>query len=204
VVYRDGLGDWILLQNPQYGVAGECGKPVIYLYPEKTTNVSLRVGAKVRISEPWYEPAAGWENVTAFSDGSLVYRGEKYESLYWEGLGYGEYPAVDGVGTVVRQKDLAATVKRQLLEQGLNEKEAGDFMEFWAERLPKAPYVKLTWLTTAEMNRLAPLYVSPRPQTVIRVFLDARGLQAPVDLTPQSFTAPERNGFTLVEWGGLL
>lgn len=54
------------------------------------------------------------------------------------------------------------------------------------------------------MNILAPLRVNPNPTTVIRVFLDAKGLDTPITLTPQTFTKPERVGFTLVEWGGLL
>jgi hypothetical protein len=177
---------------------------VIYLYPENPTNVNVRVGAKVRISEPFYEPEIGWQNVLANPDGELIYHGQKYDSLYWEGLGYGNYPDVRNVGTVVEQKDLLATVEKQLKQQGLNGKETADFMEFWADKLPKTPFVKLTWFSTAQMNELAPIFISPRPQTVIRVFLDARGLQSPVSLRPQVLTAPERRGFTLVEWGGLL
>ncbi|MDR2063743.1 MAG: hypothetical protein LBQ02_03055 [Candidatus Nomurabacteria bacterium] len=204
VVYQDGLGDWVLLQNGQYGAYGECGKPVVYLYPETPTVVDVKVGAKVRISEPFYDALTGWDDVWAEPNGALTYQGQKYDSLYWEGLGLGEYPSVDGVGTVVAQADLFSTVRTQLRQQGLNAKETVDFMMFWADKLPTTPFVKLTWLSTEQMNQLAPLTVSPRPQTMIRVFLDAQGLQQPMVLQPQEFTAPERDGFTLVEWGGLL
>jgi len=55
-----------------------------------------------------------------------------------------------------------------------------------------------------EMNNLAPLTVSPKPDTMIRVFLDFEGLDQPVNLIPQKLFAPQRKGFTLIEWGGLL
>lgn len=203
VVFQDGLGKWILLQNSNYGPNGECGKPVIYLYPTKTTSVNVAVGANVTVSDPLY-PAGGWKKVVAQTDGTLSYNGRSYDSLFWEGKGYGVYPDTSTVGSVVPQSKLLGTVRQQLAAQGLNAKETNDFMAFWSSRLPQTPYVKLTWLTTKQMNELAPLSISPMPQTAIRVFLDAEGLQKPVSLVPQSFSVPARQGFTVVEWGGLL
>jgi hypothetical protein len=77
-------------------------------------------------------------------------------------------------------------------------------MEFWQPRLPKTPYVRLTWLNTEDMNKLAPLSVNPRPDTSIRIFLEFQGLEKPISLKTQKLTAPNREGFTLIEWGGLL
>lgn len=51
---------------PQYG----CGKPVIYLYPTRTINVSVRVGADVTVSDPSY-PVGGWREVTVEPSGQL-------------------------------------------------------------------------------------------------------------------------------------
>jgi hypothetical protein len=87
---------------------------------------------------------------------------------------------------------------------GLNSKEIADFIEFWLPKMPTTPFVRLTWLTTEEMNILAPLQVSPRPDSVIRVFLDFAGLEKETAITPQVLPKYDRKGFTLVEWGGLL
>lgn len=202
VVFQDGYGNWVLLQNSQFGPNAECAKPVVYLYPTKTTVVNVAVGADVRLSEPYY-PDNGWRKVIARPSGALLYNGKFYDSLFWEGQGYGFYPETSGIGTVVTQDTLLSTIRKQLKQQGLNAKEMTDFMEFWYDKLPKTPYVKLTWLTTRQMDTLAPLNITPKPDTVIRVFLDARGLDAPVDLSPQALRAPARQGFTVVEWGGL-
>jgi len=182
---------------PIYG----CAKPVIYLYPEKATKVDVVVGADVTISDPLY-PVGGWRNVWAQPNGQLTYQGAQYDSLFWEGTGFGRYPAITA-GVVVKQVDAAATIRHQLAELGLNSKEAQDFMDFWADRIPDTPYVRLTWFNTEELNRLAPLKITPKPETLIRVFLDMSGLHKPVELPVQKLTSTPRRGFTVVEWGGL-
>ena len=44
--------------------------------------------------------------------------------------------------------------------------------------------------------------IDPAPDTLIRVFLAWKGLDAPGEVEPHKLTAPERAGFTAVEWGG--
>lgn len=202
MVWRDAFGDYHVFYDNNYGRLAECGKPVIYLYPEIETKVKVQVGANVRASEPNY--GGGWQ-VTANSDGKIINGdGAIYENLYWEGLGRGSYPSIT-TGRVVSGANIEAELSHDLAALGLNEKEAADFREFWLSRMPKTPYIRLTWLTTAEMNILAPLYISPRPDTVARVFLDYAGQETvETDLAPQKLEGFKRNGFTVVEWGGLL
>lgn len=183
---------------PQYG----CGKPVIYLYPTQTTTLSVRVGAEVTVSDPHY-PVGGWREVTAEPSGRLTYQGKQYGSLFWEGTGYGSYPGITG-GVVVARSEAAKVIEKQLSQQGLNRQEISDFMEYWTDKIPNRPYVRLTWLTRQQIDTLAPLYLSEQPDTTIRVFLDMAGLEAPIFLAPQTLTAPDRRGFTVVEWGGLV
>jgi hypothetical protein len=199
---ENGYAEYVVFQHNSVFVRGGCAKPVVYLYPTQTTTVSVLVGADVVISEPQYE-ANGWQNVIAEPSGVLTYRGKTYDSLFWEGYGHGEYPEITE-GTIVAQKDAASTMRAQLAAQGFNAKETQDFMTYWEPKLPKTPYVRLTWLGTAATNRLAPLTITPAPQTLIRTFLDFEGVEAPYALKPQTFRAQARNGFTVTEWGGLL
>ena len=198
---ENGFGEYVVYINNKLFEAGGCGKPVIYLYPKTDTDVSVAVGANVTVSEPLY-PIGGWKNVLARPNGQLRYQGQEYSSLFWEGQGNGEYPAITR-GTVVEQKDMLATIEKQLASQGLQGQEITDFISFWKPNLPKEPYVRLTWLTLPQINVLAPLQVSPSPNTTIRVFLDFEGLSKPISLPAQEFNSPQREGFTLVEWGGL-
>jgi hypothetical protein len=202
-VAANPLGEYIVYQRSDMFLRGGCGKPVVYLYPTHTTLVNVQVGAWVNKSVPLYPQATGWRNVLAQPSGQLRYNGKAYNSLYWEGTGFGVYPSITS-GTIVKSADAPTTIRHQLAAQGLKANEINDFMAFWQPRLPHTPYVRLSWLDTTAMNSLAPLQISPRADTTIRVFLDFTGLQKPVPLSPQHFTAPARNGFTVVEWGGLL
>lgn len=201
VVYKDSFGRYDVFVNQSFGTGAECGKPVIYLYPTKTTPVSVQVGANITKSEPTYNN--GW-NVIAHPNGDLKNTdGKKYSSLFWEGLGKGQYPNVSS-GFVVAQADLQKTMWQQTHQLGLNDKEAQDFMDFWMPKMPTTPYVRLTWFGTRQMDELAPLQVNPQPDTSIRLFLDFAGLDKPVAIPNQVLSSIERKGFTLVEWGGLL
>ena len=62
-----------------------CYKPVIYLYPEAETEVSVKLllDGKLTCTYPAYR--SGWE-VTAAPDGTLTdEKGQTYNYLYWEG-----------------------------------------------------------------------------------------------------------------------
>ena len=101
------------------------------------------------------------------------------------------------------QAELA--IKSDLVKQGLTASEIKDFMEFWQPHLPNSRYVRLSWLNTEQMNQLAPLQITPKPDTLIRVFLDFAGqTTAKTNLTSQTLTSVPRDGFTVIEWGGLL
>ena len=48
----------------------------------------------------------------------------------------------------------------------------------------------------------AQLEVNPAPDTLIRVFMAWQSADSYVKLPEQKLTAPDRAGFTVVEWGG--
>ena len=198
---KNGFGELVIYQDSKFLSGGGCGKPVVYLYPTRTTNVNVSVGADIRQSEPAY-PTGGWKQVLAQPNGQLTYQGQDYPNLFWEGIGHGQYPIISS-GTVVRGSEAVATIRHQLFEQGLKPNEINDFMDYWQPRLPQTAYVRLTWFNTKQMDQLAPLTILPKPTTSIRVFLDFQGLDRQIPLAKQQLSAPARKGFTVVEWGGL-
>jgi len=198
---EDGLGRFLVFESSKTRFGGGCAKPVVYLYPTFPTLTHVSVGADVTLSEPFYT-ATGWDNVLAMPNGQLGYNGKQYESLFWEGYGHGEYPAIRE-GAVVTRSDAEVTMSADLKQLGLNKKESSDFMEFWTAKIPNSPYIRLTWFGTSQLDTLAPLYVSPMPDTRIRVFLDMEGLDSFVQMPAQKLSSVTRRGFTVVEWGGL-
>ncbi len=202
--WKDFVGNWRVYQKSMYQSMAECGKPVIYLYPTKETTVRVRVeptGGFTKV-EPEY-PDGGWV-VRAKPNGELtnITDGKKYPYLFWEGIGY-DY-ARPREGFVLTREQVPSEMRGLLAQLGLSEKEARDFMEFWKEKLMVKPYVFVTFLPEKQFDAMAPLTVSPRPDTVIRVFMDYEPLDAPAAVAPLRIQTPERNGFTVVEWGGVL
>jgi hypothetical protein len=200
LIYTDELGYQNILTNEKFGPQAECGKPVIYLYPETETEITVSVDATITKSEPVY--VNGW-TVIASPDGTLTHASGEYTSLFWDGYGHGNYPEING-GLIVRSVDALLTMESQLAEMGFTKREISDFSEFWKDHIPTKPYTRITWFFTNEMERLAKLTIDPKPDTLIRVFVDFEGLDAPIEISPQRLPAFERRGYSVVEWGGLL
>lgn len=201
IFWQTPFGKFIVFQNSKYAPIAEMGKPVVYLYPTKTTDVTVKVNPTGGFTKT--EPAYGngWQ-VKAEPNGNLYnYQDKKnYPYLFWEG--YSLNYAMSNEGFVVAKNDVNKFLREKLAIQGLNEKEINDFMEFWLPRMQSDPYYFVTFVPQAEFDKMAPLTVSPRPDTVIRVFMDFKALEKPISVKEQKLTTPKRSGFTVVEWGG--
>ena len=46
------------------------------------------------------------------------------------------------------------------------------------------------------------LSVTPKPDSMIRIFLSIKKLNAPINIKEQKLESVERKGFTVIEWGG--
>jgi len=229
--FKDYWQRWVVVGEYDIQLPGGCGKPVIYLYPQKTTQVSVKFNVPVQFTAdiPKYDDS--WQ-VLANPDGSLqnlksnqatcsridfTKKGSEYAQkacetnnypyLYWAGNIYSQkYPGITK-GWVVAKDDLNDFLQNKLSEIGLSLNEKKDFMEYWLpDMLSKnSPYYRLSFLQTNELNYLFPMTVEPKPDTIFRIFLDYLPLsQKPTqEILPQSLNKLVRNGFTFVEWGGL-
>ncbi len=63
------------------------------------------------------------------------------------------------------------------------------------------PYNLIAFQTDAYTDH-ARLTIFPEPDSLLRVFMAWKPLEAPVELSEQDLPAFERTGFTAVEWGG--
>lgn len=187
---------------PNYYMYPPVFKPVIYLYPEEETEVSVKLNLNgvLTCTYPAYEN--GW-TVTASPDGTLTdARGRRYDYLYWEGKVDFDTDFTDG--WCVKGDELVPFLEKTLPELGLTEKEANEFIVYWLPILQENAYNLISFDAESYCEN-APLTVSPAPDTVIRVFMTCKALEEPVNIpAPELPTPPERSGFTLVEWGGTI
>lgn len=184
--------DW----EPEPGV---CYKPVIYLYPTEKmdVNVNLTLDGKLTCTYPSY--GNGW-SVTALPDGTLINaEGQQYNYLYWEGETYAKYDLSKGF--CVKGEDTAKFLEEALEKLGLNRREANEFIVYWLPLMEQNPYNIIAFQTDV-YTEAARLEVNPKPDTLIRVFMAWQKSDNYVELEEQELLAPERKGFTVVEWGG--
>ena len=174
-------------------------KPVIYLYPEEVTDVTVQLdySGKLTCTYPAYKN--GW-TVTAAPDGTLTdANGQTYNYLYWEGEGTERYDFSRGF--CVAGADTAAFLEDALAQLGLTRKEANEFIVYWLPRMEQSPYNLIAFQQEAYTDT-AKLTVTPAPDSILRVFMAWQPLEAPVDIPAQTLPAFDRHGFVLVEWGG--
>lgn len=176
-----------------------CYKPVIYLYPEVETEVSVKLilDGKLTCTYPSYHD--GWR-VTASPDGTLTdAKGQTYNYLYWEGETNTRWDMSEGF--CVRGEDTAVFLEETLEKLGLNRTEANEFIVYWLPLMERNPYNIISFQTNVYTDA-AELQIDPAPDTLIRVFIAWKAADSFVELPPQELEAPNRTGFTVVEWGG--
>jgi len=202
--WEDAYGRLIEFGKSEYQPAAEMGKPVIYLYPEDTLTANVKVDPTngISVSDPEYG-LEGW-NVIAHKDGSLFNLADQevYPYLFWEGLSL-DYQ-MPREGFVVASINVGRFLNEKLAVLGLNDNEIADFMEFWYPKFDSAPYYYITFMPQEDFEKIAPLSVTPSPDTVIRVYMDYAPLSGPIEVTEPELVTPDRDGFTVVEWGGAL
>lgn len=177
-------------------------KPVLYLYPEDTTEVNVQVelnNHKMVFDYPVYN--SGWD-VTATPNGDLYDEANKqYYCLFWETEG----PAIAEnleEGFVIHKSEAIEFLENKLSVLGLNARESNEFIIYWLPKLQQSEY-SAVYFAFEEYEEIAQLNITPKPDQLIRVMMLFEPLEKPIQLEEQVLPkTPERIGFTAVEWGG--
>ena len=179
-------------------------KPAIYLYPEKEENIHVKIAPKgdLTYAIPPY-PLLGW-NVRAKPNGEITYNNGRYDYLYYEA----EIPDSEirkpTEGFVIEKNKIKFLLDTLLPKLSLNRKEADQFTQYWLNVLPDSPYYFVGIVSASNLNSIAPISISPKPDTVIRVALYFEALDNKISVPKPVISPIRREGFTVVEWGGLL
>lgn len=175
-------------------------KPVIYLYPEVPTDVSVKldVNGKLTFTYPAYTD--GWK-VTAYPDGTLVDRatGKEYSYLFWESRMNIEFDLSEGF--VVKGEDTAEFLQDTLSKMGLTPREYNEMIVYWLPKMQNNEYNLITFQQEAYTDN-ARLQIDPEPDSMLRVFMAFKALEEPIEVKEPALETFERKGFAVVEWGG--
>lgn len=179
-------------------------KPVIYLYPaeKQKTLVRLDFNGDIIYDYPDYnEKIKGW-NVIAYPDGRLINieDNKEYSYIFWEGTTNKiNYDLTSGF--VVKGEDTKIFLQDTLSKIGLTPKEYNEFIVYWYPLMKDNKYNLIHFLGN-EYTDVAKLTITPKPDSILRVFMIYKSLNNPIDIKAQEIKQFERKGFTVIEWGG--
>lgn len=175
-------------------------KPVIYLYPTQKTDVRVKLSLNGKLSCTYPAYHGEWR-VTASPNGQLVNAADskEYSYLYWEGTSGAKFDFSKGF--VVPGKDTAAFLQQKLAFLGLAPKEYNEFIVYWLPKMQGNPYNLIAFQGTAYTDS-AKLDISPKPDSVLRVYMAYKPLQKKIVIPEQQLQPFVRKGFSVVEWGG--
>ncbi|MBR3998376.1 MAG: hypothetical protein IKI93_08550, partial [Clostridia bacterium] len=183
-----------------WGEVGGYAKPVLYLYPEEETEVSVSFAHPEILTTvyPTYEES--WQ-MTAEPDGTLTdERGREYYALYWEESGF--MPTDFETGFCVPRENAAAFLEEKLDHLGLTNREANEMIMYWLPIMEKSEYSLVFFELTESREKYNHLHITPVPDSLLRIAIHIRHSDEFVHVEEQILPAWERHGFSAVEWGG--
>ena len=179
---------------------GGVAKPILYLYPEKTTKVTVSFEHPELLETTYPKFTGKWE-VTAHKDGSLYDKNNQYYyALYWDET---KVHATDfSTGFYVEDKDAIKFLEEKLSIIGLNDKEKNEFIMYWLPILEKNKKNLVYFELTDERESVNKILIDPKPDSLLRVVIHVKKVNQKTDIKEQKLTKFVRRGFSAVEWGG--
>lgn len=177
-------------------------KPIIYIYPTEEQDVEVVLGNPERLSCTYPKYENSWK-VKAYPNGDLedLKTGRKLYSLYWEGKDK-DFVLDMTKGFVVKGEDTAKFLEEKLEILGLTYKEAEEFIVYWLPKMENNKYNYIYFESMEEIEENMPLNITPKPDTLIRVMMDFKAIDEPIEVEEQDLDKVARSGYTVVEWGG--
>ncbi len=182
------------------GQQEECSaKPVIYLYPEQetTVSVSLDYTGTLTATYPAYED--GWR-VTAEPDGTLYdENGDEYSYLFWEGENNTDYDFSKGF--CVAGADTADFLREKLAEIGLTHRASTTNLSCTGCRKCRITRTTL-FRSSPRRTQMPPSWTLIRHRTACSAYSWRGSRWAGCRPLSRRHSLRLRDGFTVVEWGG--
>lgn len=196
-------GIWEFILESIYSISNNAVyKPIIYLYPTKPQQLSVKLGYRDKIIVSYPEYSGTW-NVFAKPNGDIIDidTNKNLYSLYYESDAICKFK-VEKDGFVVKRDDIVNFLEDKLSILGLTYREMEEFIIYWLPVLQKNKYNYIRFASPEEINQNMPLEFSKQPNTLIRILMTYKGLKKPIDIEEQKLESPARVGFVAVEWGG--
>ncbi|MCH2224200.1 MAG: hypothetical protein MK066_05470 [Crocinitomicaceae bacterium] len=177
-------------------------KPIIYLYPKESTEVTVSVD--IHGKEPFYYPAYhnSWK-CKAEPNGDLTIGKDTYNYLFWEAIADNSFNlSASSSGFFVEGDNVIPFLNEKLDQAGLTSKEKADFITFWGPKIANTKLSFVHFLFNEECNRYADLTITPKPDNIYRLYMIWAPSSQRFPIKKQEMKKIDRSGFTVFEWGG--
>ena len=84
---------------------------------------------------------------------------------------------------------------------GLTPREYNEFIVYWFPKMQNNKY-NLIHFADKTYTDTAPLKITPKPDSILRVFMVYKPLNKPISIKKQKIKPFKRKWFTVIEWGG--
>ncbi|WP_051411391.1 hypothetical protein [Ruminococcus flavefaciens] len=176
-------------------MGAQWGKPVIYIYPEKETDVHVELELTTSDLYTTYPRYNNDWDVTAYPDGSLLNKadGTNHKYLFWESVN--ARTRFDfSKDFCVAGSDTESFLKEKLTYMGLTEEEMNEFIVYWLPKMEHNKYNLIAYQGDVYTNS-AKLSITPTPDSLLRIFMAYVPLEVKVDIEPQQLEIFERKCF---------
>ena len=206
------------------------GKAAIYLYPQETIEISIKLDKSIKYNNVIPQYKNGWL-VEAEPNGylrdlqpqytkckKLPYKEfgfeyskhaceiNKYPYIYWDGIQIKKPLPDKEYGFVVKTENIDKFLSQKADEMLFNETEKKEFVRYWSKTTKEKnwKYVKIYFLENEEVENYLPIYIEPKPENSNRIQIIIKKAKKNDKLEPQKLIPIKRDGYTLVEWGGII
>jgi len=180
-------------------------KPVIYLYPEKEIDFTVKVKPSGNFSFTYPAYKEGWNGVVT-PNGEIKINTKFYNYLFWESDQTLNSNNIDTKkGSIIKGDETLEFLEKQLSDFGFSSKEKADFITFWAPQLQQNEFNYIYFVLNNDADYFAELTITPQPDNTYRFYILTCPIVNPNDfhyLEPQLIESAKRKGFTVLEWGG--
>ncbi len=181
-------------------MCGGIAKPILYLYPDEKANVTVSFEHPEFLETTYPKFKNNWQ-MTAFPNGDLFDENNKYYyALYWDEKKV--HTVNFDEGFYVESDNAIKFLEEKLSYIGLNDKERNEFIMYWLPILEKNKKSLVYFELTEERESYNKLFVTPKPDSMLRVVIHIKKVNEKVDIKKQTLKKFKREGFTVVEWGG--
>lgn len=175
-----------------------CANSPLYLYGEKGTSVSVKVGTAISNSNAPYTPIAGYSG-TLLGDGGIEIDNINYSSLDFD-YNLGTNYLAPTRGYIVERAEFDKKLSAYAKNLGMNKKETSDFIQY-VKTETKAEKIFISHFSNATSKKLLPLYFTPEPDSYTNIvfYINDSGVISNNKPTEPNFEKIERNGFAALE-----